>query len=1390
MRKQFGAALVALAAAVAVAGCATYQEERDTTQPGKLQKAAFADGPWYTLRTVIDSPYEASFTFIGEAGTMEKIQWDIQEDYLYAYRTYEFVTGTDGARKEQDGNSFRGEPVAAYKIQSHFDLWHQYNAVTGEELPVLYEAQERPWYEREYFRVDWSTNHVASFNFMGSEICEVTGLITKDPVAYAPSKPGDPLQVYYGQRSGNGWSNHYDLTTTHELDTVDYIDVVNREFVHVNIAALFGNLSYADAQGCLGYPTMPLGGDMQVTYRQSFMKMDKDRHAQFEPVYYPDPAFERYGYFRDERYTYDRDRGTTDFLGYQMHRWNIWERTNDGVDEAGNLIKIPMADREIRPITYYINREAPEVFRTIAKTHLGKESWNRAFAAALKAANHNRMAGLDPNTSPADSLPTVFQVVDVDYSCGPNGDLACQQLGDLRYSFTYYVDRPSLGSPLGYGPSFSDPETGEIVMAVANFYGAALDTSRGYIGDLYDLIKGNITETDVMTGENIRQYFENAGSAVLPPTFPQINLDASIRTDVNAANGRAQLAPPKLSPELLELKHKLDLMKRDPAARTSPYSMKSLAGTPLEKLLVEADHRTAVMGFPSTEQMSEEMLEQISPFRNGGMIYQYQKQLDFWSRGGGTRELRAGAAKQGCVIRADLFNDVSMAKIIDDAEAALMERGLDDVAGTGDELASPGKDDVVDWIILHTFRGVEEHEVGHTLGLRHNFEGTADEENYHDEYWDIVAAHPEPQLGDFDENNDDQLDDVEFQRYRDEKLTVKRAREAAGVDFYTYSSIMDYSMHFFYNDVKGIGKYDHAAIKFGYTNQVEVYEDANNKGAHKENRVHVPYFMGGNICEAATDCTEPSFTVNGRTYKQQCRIGLSHEETPAQVGNGIAIQTKEELDAIRAEHPTVTKGVCSSVYTELALGEYDGWAVGQQVAPVAEPSHRFCSDERVTDRPFCSRYDEGKTAVEIVENTIEEYQRNYIFTNFRRYRLNFEPYFYFSRIMGRYFTPIGKIYQSLLYQLYYTPGFQTDPDTGMTDFIQASIIGLNFFGQVLATPDIGSYRNWREADPTPGDPSDDRFYSALLEEDWRYGEVYDDQAEMYVPLGVGKHLWTELEQGYYGAIQRYARMGTYWDKILAIEALSTRDWGFPQANDETYPINFYDGFKPELLAIFRGMATDDAMEYGPLVKTDAGRGNTVSQIKYRNYWTGRFFDSDAEGFGLTVKAPVNDPAADAAAGWRPLDPGGSVVLRLYSVIYALSYFPVFYDNTFPGYVQLATFGQVDPRNPDGLNDPDTVVHYSPKYRKLYAAANTLDQSSFTHRMVTRAKFLADERARFEAMTPAQRTAALSSHPRCEYSQDADDCQVDLLRWVDNELESVETMLNFTDDMLGAMGVTF
>src|SRR5690606_4372043 len=77
--------------------------------------------------------------------------------------------------------------------------------------------------------------------------------------------------------------------------------------------------------------------------------------------------------------------------------------------------------------------------------------------------------------------------------------------------------------------------------------------------------------------------------------------------------------------------------------------------------------------------------------------------------------------------------NMMMASFVDDA-----------VAGTALDLRDTPSDEIVRILTAEVFRSTAEHEVGHTLGLRHNFEASTDALNYHPEYWALRGEDPAP----------------------------------------------------------------------------------------------------------------------------------------------------------------------------------------------------------------------------------------------------------------------------------------------------------------------------------------------------------------------------------------------------------------------------------------------------------------------------------------------------------------------------------------------------------------------------------------------------------------------------------------------------------------------
>jgi len=79
---------------VLLAGCAEERAPINRVQPNVIEKAQL-DGEWYFMQTVIDTPYSAAFTSVGEQNYADRIRWEIQEQFLIARRSYEWIAGSE-----------------------------------------------------------------------------------------------------------------------------------------------------------------------------------------------------------------------------------------------------------------------------------------------------------------------------------------------------------------------------------------------------------------------------------------------------------------------------------------------------------------------------------------------------------------------------------------------------------------------------------------------------------------------------------------------------------------------------------------------------------------------------------------------------------------------------------------------------------------------------------------------------------------------------------------------------------------------------------------------------------------------------------------------------------------------------------------------------------------------------------------------------------------------------------------------------------------------------------------------------------------------------------------------------------------------------------------------
>ena len=318
--------LFVLAMLAVSVGCAEERDPINRVQANALAKSFFVgndlvgptDNPqFYTQATLIDVGYGTQGYLLRSTFTMAPaiIVWEITEEFLLGRLAYERIDDTDG--KGLGGLAPDGQIVVAYRIIKHFDIQRAYNPNTGEELNVIDEnTTDRPWYQREFMRVDWSENkNTDAYDFDTLSLLGVYGGTTYSPLAYYVSDPDHEHAPHFDVNDG-------------------YFDVTNKAFATPELVDL-SHLGW----GVNSFPACMLPNDIfggsepagncnptEVTIRQGFRKViDTD----YEPAHWDGFRFQAYGGFYKDRFGYERNYGMSDEKWRRfLARYNIWQRSH------------------------------------------------------------------------------------------------------------------------------------------------------------------------------------------------------------------------------------------------------------------------------------------------------------------------------------------------------------------------------------------------------------------------------------------------------------------------------------------------------------------------------------------------------------------------------------------------------------------------------------------------------------------------------------------------------------------------------------------------------------------------------------------------------------------------------------------------------------------------------------------------------------------------------------------------------------------------------------------------------------------------------------------------------------------------------------------------------
>jgi hypothetical protein len=620
------------------------------------------------------------------------------------------------------------------------------------------------------------------------------------------------------------------------------------------------------------------------------------------------------------------------------------------------------------------------------------------------------------------------------------------------------------------------------------------------------------------------------------------------------------------------------------------------------------------------------------------------------------------------------------------------------------------------------------HEMGHGLGLEHNFAGSYDRDHYQDGYFNLVTQtdadgdhlYALPVMSDFDAGRDglrrgdpgypgadetegdDLLTGVELTRFAEAVRRVRTQRAEAGIGNYMTSSLMDYNGD--YSDLSGLGRYDRAAVYFNYFGLVEAFEgdpqytegaSTSLDGLQRSDitpRRLWSWYRGGESCSVDSDCPYGAGSdalTPGQSTFQRCVRNPRYSDIPVACNadqNCICSNFDEDFVDLRegsyAGFFTCAPADPGGTRTHCNVGDMcpDGTRCGAGASPFEPIEYMFCSNPRLGDISWCNTFDAGESFQETIDHYRQVWQEGYPRQYFRNYRRSFGSG---SRAL-RYIIDAAKMYQHLFFRYFYEPEFRRETGPlGFNDQYLASIDAMNWLAELAQLPEVGSYRIALTDGPATCHPTDPD--AATNPEGCFYGYEHMGEgidmpgSEVNLEPGLGFHHWSRYQEGLYGFF-RMERAGVFWDKLIALVALTVRDWGLSFTLDERYFINFYDLFPVEMTEIFGGHVIDDPRWIAPRLNVVGGE----PQVQYLNYLLGQC-RSPTSGEITTCDTPVVERFPGT-----PILGTSNEVLRLYAAIQALAEFPVFYDPSFES--RLAIF-KMD--NADGFDIPNVQLDGQP-----------------------------------------------------------------------------------------------
>ncbi len=551
-----------------------------------------------------------------------------------------------------------------------------------------------------------------------------------------------------------------------------------------------------------------------------------------------------------------------------------------------NRCTIPYRDRKIKTVGYWINAETPPELTDpvdaqgnptgLGHTEQLTATWNQAMSFSVAKAREMECRATGgaraecnaqyfvpgetemiifggwgiPKIQPLEDKVLVTchnPVRSYDHAiCGERGSSA--RVGDVRKNFMFFWPYESRAPWGGIANWNADPVTGQILGASATTMGRSAYRAAAQVRDIIMVANGELTIEDITGGVSAELYQKKLREgdkpyAMTPQELQQrvASVDARAATATLGAQGLLETGA-GLSP----LERGIARVERINRTVAGPAAVAQSDGTLRYEAVADKVRGSifeAEMMSPGwlvdtlrvnpasfSGRMSDAVMEAASPLRGmdpGNVnVAMLRQTIDLGMQARGVCFLEQAAGDVGNLDVQGVarwfkqkFNDNDLSN---------------QYPGESAEQISKRRADAIYTYLWHeTYKGIALHEVGHSLGMLHQFTSSYDATNFNPQYWQIRSQNGKasamrscngnPRTGDtYAAAQDSCMGPRYLDPETDEELG-RGAESRPGINYYANTSTMEYQNERFFETV-GLGSYDLMTMGVLYGRIVQTFD--------------------------------------------------------------------------------------------------------------------------------------------------------------------------------------------------------------------------------------------------------------------------------------------------------------------------------------------------------------------------------------------------------------------------------------------------------------------------------------------------------------------------------------------------------------------------------------